>query len=102
MSMAIIGRSPFADAYSRHLHQVARMGCRSPRRARIARESNAAYRLPEDVARRLLAELTAAVLSAVDDLSEVPEDLHPADVVAKYLQRGNIQLDGCSIRGPGQ
>lgn len=38
--------------------------------------------------------LAFAIWAAVDDLDEVPENLHPADVVSKYLCRGNIRKDG--------
>lgn len=50
--------------------------------------------LPEDRLRHVMYELILTLYGAVDDLDKMSELLHPADVVSKHLQRGNIIKDG--------
>ncbi|MGB0973010.1 MAG: hypothetical protein ACPGVG_18950 [Mycobacterium sp.] len=47
-----------------------------------------------ETARAVLAETVGAIYGALADYGSVSPNLHPADVVSKHLQRGNIDKDG--------
>ncbi len=59
-------------------------------RAEVARMAA----LPEATQRKIFLTTLGAIWNAVSKLDHVPHGLHPADVVEKYLQRGNIEKDG--------
>lgn len=64
------------------------------REDRIEREMARLRRIPEAAFRTLALATFSQLWSSIDDLDAVIEALHPADLVEKHLQRGNIIKDG--------
>jgi hypothetical protein len=71
---------------------------RERRDAERVRQAAAAVRLMDPAeAREMLAETTQAILCALERFEPAIEFLHPADIVTKHLQRGNMIGDGVDI-----
>jgi hypothetical protein len=64
------------------------------RGSRIERAIRAAMDMSDTQLRALMRVTVGAIWDAVEDLDGITEALHPADVVQKHLQRGNIRKDG--------
>lgn len=61
---------------------------------RVQAEKHRILKLPPRRAQLMLVEVVGEIYVMLADHGEVPDGLHPADILAKYIARGNINKDG--------
>lgn len=61
---------------------------------RISKEIARVNGMESTVAYKTLVETAIALFGIVDDVSEIPPNIHYPDLIEKYIARGNVKKDG--------